>query len=407
LSKESVGFDKRSTELHTEVSADGTGGANGYKLTCNLENYQDDGYQSFLNGESMSKRIQRPCIKPAFFMVHIISLGILGTLLCWITVEPLSAQSTPFSVEYTEQTDLTSKPTLFSDKSHLYSRNLFDKSNIEIGAAESNATLDSPNIIGGIEAREGAWPWQVALVRTDEPDKVKSHFCGGALIASDWIITAAHCVEYMLASQLKVIIGRHDLSTDLGKEFAVNQVVVHPEFGFSNTDSDIALLHLDGESDQPIISLDAPDSTYLEENRIMGTVTGWGRNSVYSFDGSSVLRQVSLPIVSNEVCNTPDAHNGEVTDNMLCAGFTDGSKTACHGDSGGPLMVRNLEDTEWTQIGIVSWGSPQCSGSQQYNVYTRVAEFKNWVKQLVESAWAKITMVILSSQMGTASDRAY
>jgi len=333
----------------------------------------------------MSKRELAASTEPLSPRIYQMTLlPILCTLLFWLSIGPVSAQSNP---EKTFTKNIyASERTLDKDapfpKDSSYQRDIGASSRgwVQMNpATNSPEGLDTPTIIGGVEAKAGAWPWQAALVNADG-NALTGQFCGGSLIAPDWVLTAAHCVEYSLTSQVDIIVGRHDLSTDAGERFAVTQIIIHPDFGFSNTDSDIALLHLDGQSVQETISIEAPDETILEENRVFATVTGWGRNSVYSFDGSSVLRQVSLPIVSNEICNGPDAHDGEVTANMLCAGFADSSKTACHGDSGGPLMVRNTEDTAWGQIGIVSWGSPQCSGMEQYNVYTRVSQFREWIQ---------------------------
>jgi secreted trypsin-like serine protease len=42
-------------------------------------------------------------------------------------------------------------------------------------------------ITGGSTASRGQFPWQVALIVEN------SWFCGGSLISSRWIVTAAHC----------------------------------------------------------------------------------------------------------------------------------------------------------------------------------------------------------------------
>uniref|UniRef100_A0A3B3QNX8 Peptidase S1 domain-containing protein n=1 Tax=Paramormyrops kingsleyae TaxID=1676925 RepID=A0A3B3QNX8_9TELE len=48
------------------------------------------------------------------------------------------------------------------------------------------------SIIGGHDAKEGAWPW-MAYLHIEAPKRISS--CGGSIINNRWILTAAHCVE--------------------------------------------------------------------------------------------------------------------------------------------------------------------------------------------------------------------
>ena len=60
------------------------------------------------------------------------------------------------------------------------------------GNAINDGSQDSGNkIVGGVEAAEGAWPWQALLVITQSDG---TYMCGGSLITSNWVVTAAHCV---------------------------------------------------------------------------------------------------------------------------------------------------------------------------------------------------------------------
>ena len=54
-------------------------------------------------------------------------------------------------------------------------------------------------IVGGSKARPGDWPWQ-AMLRSSRG----SSFCGGTLIAEQWVLTASHCVYRKRAQDLRV-----------------------------------------------------------------------------------------------------------------------------------------------------------------------------------------------------------
>jgi len=242
-----------------------------------------------------------------------------------------------------------------------------------------------PHIVGGVEAEPGAWPWQVALLRSDVSNGYDAYFCGGSLIAPNWVLTAAHCISSIYtghivdASALDVAVGRHRLSSDEGQRIDVLQVVRHPAYSSAIADSDVALLRLaEAITYTEVISTIAPlapEQSELAAPETEAVVTGWG---VLAFPGGrpDALYEVAVPIVDQALCN--EAMGGGITPNMICAGPEEGGRDACFGDSGGPLMAPDGDDG-WLQAGIVSWGIG-CADAGYYGVYARVSPFFDWIE---------------------------
>jgi hypothetical protein len=115
--------------------------------------------------------------------------------------------------------------------------------------AIESAQAMAPEIVGGEEAPVGAWPWQAALVA--DPNRVQAtQFCGGSLIEPDWVLTAAHCVEWWNEGTLYVVLGRHRLSSNDGVVVPVSEIIVHNDYDSNLSDYDIALLRLATPSPQ-------------------------------------------------------------------------------------------------------------------------------------------------------------
>ena len=240
----------------------------------------------------------------------------------------------------------------------------------------------APDIVGGTTATAGEYPWQARVAPSGY-----SIFCGGTLIATQWVLTASHCVDGRSASSFTVTLGDHNVSSNEGTEQArsVSQIIMHPSYNSSTLDNDVALMKLSSPVTlnarvQTIPLVNAPADDSLVANGILATVTGWGATSEGG-SSSSVLRKVQVPIVSNTTCNS--AYGGGITANMICAGYSAGGKDSCQGDSGGPFVVAN--GSGWKLAGVVSWGDG-CARANKYGVYARVSRYISWIESYVGSS---------------------
>jgi len=212
-----------------------------------------------------------------------------------------------------------------------------------------------PRINGGQPADLGEYPFMAALLFEPNPgNDFDSQFCGGSLIASRWVMTAAHCLDFLTGpEQVAVAVNRTHLNSTEGVRMAVRSIHIHPDWDPNILSPDVGLLELA----RPIngvqtIQLAGPADDVFEAEGTGLTVIGWGNTSTSGKPNfPDELREVVVPVVADEPCDF--ANKGFVIpETMLCAG--EKGLDSCQGDSGGPLFATS-GGTE-IQMGIVSWG---------------------------------------------------
>jgi secreted trypsin-like serine protease len=239
-------------------------------------------------------------------------------------------------------------------------------------------------IVGGGPVSTGQYPWMVALAsRSVYGDSRSGQFCGGTLVSPTKVVTAAHCLYDESTMQpadrpdLRVIVGRTDLTSDDGVEVPVSQVWIDPDYSMRNNTWDVAVLTLaDPQPGRAVLPLVAQGQSAPYRAGTNATVLGWG-DLRGDGDYAAVLHSVQVPLIADATCarDYPGGADGAFQPStMVCAGEqTTGGRDACQGDSGGPLVVAGR------LVGLVSWGTG-CAEAGHPGVYTRVAAMTDAVR---------------------------
>ena len=257
--------------------------------------------------------------------------------------------------------------------------------------AGANAQSDrsaQPRVVGGSTVSIDQYPWQVAVVDTGSGNAHQRQFCGGSLLTSRIVITAAHCVVDTAPGEVDVVLGRTTLSdTSQGAEVGVVGVAHRSNYdddyqGDGVPRFDVGYLVLNAPSSQPQIHIASSTERSLWDSGDPADISGWGctsePNIIFGCSTSDTLRATTVNVVSDGTCSSDYGIDFDAT-TMVCAAAP--GKDTCNGDSGGPLEAP-IGGGVYRLVGITSWGDG-CARPNAPGVYTRIAD--TTLSPLIES----------------------
>lgn len=211
--------------------------------------------------------------------------------------------------------------------------------------------------------------------------------CGCSIVTSQWVVTAAHCVEGKQMRFMTVYAGCTDRTSTENRQEAEVLQIVYNGYESSTRNNNIALLQLDKQLTfnnyvQKIRIPQIPDT--IPENSDC-YVTGWGQTG----GGATTLnlKYGNVDVISNDKCDSWLSSGVALTNSTFCSGSNETDTSPCEGDDGGPLVCHDDVTKTSYLYGVVSWLDTSGSCGSNPTVYTKTSDYYDWIENTTSLAY--------------------
>jgi len=241
----------------------------------------------------------------------------------------------------------------------------------------ANAYQPNSNIVGG-KPVSISYSWMVSVLKDN------LSICGGVLVHSHYVLTAAHCLKDVNQDDIQLLIGSNDsVNLNQGELRSPLWFVRHEGYDEFVGVNDVAIIRLNHPSELPPVELlSKSDFSNIQQGEQL-RVLGWGvTNPENPASITNQLQQVDVSFQLDDICAF--SYRDYVPFNYwlqgFCAGEPEGGKDSCQGDSGGPIVYHL--NNQWYLAGLVSWGVG-CGEDGLYGVYVELPQYLDWINDRI------------------------
>ncbi len=243
--------------------------------------------------------------------------------------------------------------------------------------------------VGQQTVPEGAYPWAVALERVEAGESTPTSFCGGALIAPRFVITAAHCAQVEGLNSPAQVRQAHLKArfANLPGRPAVSALSMNVPGSYW-----VRMWGRRAQSDVAIVELASPAPTaprqVSEQAPHTGQaagVLGYGLTPESMGVMSADLMQATFVVADPSRCSgsSQTGINAKVfPKNEICtvSGPAPNDGATCPGDSGSPMTGEDFAAVS----AVTSWGRLNACRTEpglRSSVFARLSPVKDWIRR--------------------------